>query len=155
MPRSLQPDRQLFGVTLALCLIGAVMVFSASAMTARDEYGNAYYFLLRQLLWIALGIAGMFWLMNFGLSQAAPAASDLYRAVRYVGAVDRRVFSRSFARDASLDSPGPAELAAFGTRQTRADLLSGVVSRDPARRRKASGVNNSTQTLAPRSAPCF
>lgn len=64
MPRSLQPDRQLFGVTLALCLVGAVMVFSSSAMTAREQYGNGYYFLLRQLLWIALGIAGMFWLMN-------------------------------------------------------------------------------------------
>jgi cell division protein FtsW len=64
MPRSLQPDRRLFGVTLALCLIGAVMVFSASAMIAREQYGNAYYFLLRQLVWLALGIAGMFWLMN-------------------------------------------------------------------------------------------
>ncbi len=64
MPRSLQPDRQLFGVTLALCLIGAVMVFSASAVTARDLYGNAYVFLIRQLLCIALGIGGMFWLMN-------------------------------------------------------------------------------------------
>src|SRR6202011_5634720 len=64
MPPSLQPDRQLFGVTLALCLIGAVMVFSASAMTARDQYGNGYTFLLRQLLWVALGIAGMFALMN-------------------------------------------------------------------------------------------
>ena len=64
MPRSLQPDKQLFGVTLALCLIGAVMVFSASAMTARYEYGNGYYFLVRQLLWVALGIGGMFWLMN-------------------------------------------------------------------------------------------
>jgi len=64
MPRNLQPDRQLFGVTLAMCLIGAVMVFSASAVTAREEYGNAYVFLLRQLLYIALGIGGMFWLMN-------------------------------------------------------------------------------------------
>jgi cell division protein FtsW len=64
MPRSLQPDRRLFGVTLALCLIGAVMVFSASAMTAREQYGDAYYFLLRELLWTALGIAGMFWLMR-------------------------------------------------------------------------------------------
>src|ERR1700680_344614 len=64
MPPSLQPDRQLVGVTLALCLIGAVMVFSASAMPARDQYGNGYTFLLRQLLWIALGVAGMFALMN-------------------------------------------------------------------------------------------
>ena len=64
MPRSLQPDRKLFGVTLALCLIGTVMVFSASAITAREVYGNGYTFLLRQVLWLALGMAGMFWLMN-------------------------------------------------------------------------------------------
>ena len=64
MPRSLQHDRQLFGVTLALCLIGAVMVFSASAMTSREWHGNAYFFLLRQLVWVAFGIAGMFGLMN-------------------------------------------------------------------------------------------
>jgi cell division protein FtsW len=65
MPRSLQPDRRLFGTTLALCLIGAVMVFSASAITSRDEHGSAYFFLLRQLLWLALGIGGMFALMHF------------------------------------------------------------------------------------------
>ena len=64
MPRSLQPDRQLFGTTLALCLIGAVMVFSASAVTAREEYGNGYTFLIRQFLWVAIGLAGMFKLMN-------------------------------------------------------------------------------------------
>jgi cell division protein FtsW len=64
MPRSLQPDRQLFGATLALCLIGAVMVFSASAMTAREQFGNGYTFLIRQFIWVVLGIAGMFWLMN-------------------------------------------------------------------------------------------
>ena len=44
--------------------MGAVMVFSASAMTAREQYGNGYFFLLRQLVWIVLGIAGMFWLMK-------------------------------------------------------------------------------------------
>src|SRR5271157_5007971 len=64
MPRSLQPDRQLFIVTLALCLFGAVMVFSASAITALEHYGNGSYFLVRQIIWIAIGIAGMFWLMN-------------------------------------------------------------------------------------------
>jgi len=64
MPRSLQPDRQLFIVTLSLCLFGAVMVFSASAVTARDLFGNGYIFLIRQLVFLALGIAGMFLLMN-------------------------------------------------------------------------------------------
>jgi cell division protein FtsW len=69
MPRSLQPDRQLFGVTLALCLIGAVMVFSASAMTAQDKFGSSYIFLLRQVVYIILGIAGMFAMMNFDYRQ--------------------------------------------------------------------------------------
>lgn len=65
MPKSAQPDRWLFISTLALCLIGAVMVFSASAVMAREEYGNAYAFILRQIVWLALGLAGMFGLMNF------------------------------------------------------------------------------------------
>jgi len=64
MPRSLQHDRQLFVVTLALCLAGAVMVFSASAVTLREQGGNGYAFLLRQLLWAAIGMVGMFWLMR-------------------------------------------------------------------------------------------
>jgi len=64
MPRSLQHDRQLFIVTLALCLIGAVMVFSASAVVLREEGHNGYSFLIKQLLFGAIGIAGMFWLMR-------------------------------------------------------------------------------------------
>jgi cell division protein FtsW len=64
VPRSVQPDRRLFGTTLALCLVGAVMVFSASAVMAREQYGNAYAFLLRQLIWLALGLGGMFLLMR-------------------------------------------------------------------------------------------
>jgi cell division protein FtsW len=65
MPRKLETDRTLFLVTLTLCLIGAVMVFSASAIMAREQYGNAYHFLWRQLLWLGLGVAAMFAAMNF------------------------------------------------------------------------------------------
>jgi len=65
MPRKLETDRWLFLVTLALCLIGAVMVFSASAVTAREQYGNAYHFLWRQLLWLGLGLAAMIAMMSF------------------------------------------------------------------------------------------
>jgi len=50
--------------TLALCLVGAVMVFSASAVMAREEYGSAYTFLGKQLIWLVLGLGGMFWLMS-------------------------------------------------------------------------------------------
>jgi cell division protein FtsW len=62
--RNIHTDRWLFMATLALCLVGAVMVFSASALTAREEFGNAYKFILQQMLWLGLGLAGMFWLMN-------------------------------------------------------------------------------------------
>jgi len=64
MPRKLEADRWLFLSTLALCLVGAVMVFSASAVTAREQYGNGYYFLVRQLLWLVIGLVGMFALMQ-------------------------------------------------------------------------------------------
>src|ERR1019366_624234 len=40
------------------------MVFSASAVTARAEYGHAYHFLLRQLAFLVFGAAGMLVLMN-------------------------------------------------------------------------------------------
>ena len=65
MPRSSQPDKKLFIVTLALCFIGIVMVFSASAITAKQLYGNGYVFLERQLVWLAAGLFGMIRLMNF------------------------------------------------------------------------------------------
>ena len=64
MPRRLENDRWLFGVTLALCLLGAVMIFSASAVTAEAQYGHSYIFLLRQAAWLVLGLVGMFALMK-------------------------------------------------------------------------------------------
>ncbi len=64
MQRTAPIDRWLFGATLALCLAGAVMVFSASAPVAREQAGNPYTFLWRQLVWLLLGFAGMFWLMT-------------------------------------------------------------------------------------------
>jgi cell division protein FtsW len=64
MPRHLQTDHWLFGSTVALCLAGAVMVFSASAVMAGDRFGSGYYFLVRQILWLLLGFIGMMVMMN-------------------------------------------------------------------------------------------
>jgi cell division protein FtsW len=55
MPRSVEPDRWLLGATVGLCLIGTVMVFSASAITARIQHLPAYYYLGRQLAVLAVG----------------------------------------------------------------------------------------------------
>jgi cell division protein FtsW len=59
MPRSVEPDRWLFGATVGLCLIGTVMIFSASAITARTLYGSPYTFLTRQAAWLLIGFVGM------------------------------------------------------------------------------------------------
>jgi cell division protein FtsW len=64
VPKRLENDRWLFGVTLVLCLLGAVMVYSASAVTADHQYGRSYIFLLRQSVWLVLGLFGMFALMR-------------------------------------------------------------------------------------------
>lgn len=64
MARRLENDRWLFGATLILCLFGAVMVFSASAVTAEQHYGHAYIFLLRQAAWLVIGLFGMFAMMR-------------------------------------------------------------------------------------------
>jgi cell division protein FtsW len=64
VPRRLENDRWLFGVTLVLCLLGTVMIFSASAVTAEHQYGRSYIFLLRQAAWLIIGLGGMFALMR-------------------------------------------------------------------------------------------
>ena len=64
MARRFETDRWLFGVTLMLCLLGAVMIFSASAVTAEQQYGHAYIFVLRQTVWLVVGVLGMFALMR-------------------------------------------------------------------------------------------
>lgn len=64
MPRRLEMDRWLLGATLALCFAGAVMVYSASAVTAEEQYGHSAHFLARQLVWLLIGLAGMAVLMR-------------------------------------------------------------------------------------------
>ena len=64
MTRRSDTDRWLFGVTLVLCLLGAVMIFSASAVTAQNQYGHSYIFVVRQIAWLVIGLIGMFALMR-------------------------------------------------------------------------------------------
>jgi len=65
MPRKIQPDRWLFGATVALCFVGLVMVFSASAVTAREQFGSAYTFIGKQFMFLLIGGLGMWRLMNY------------------------------------------------------------------------------------------
>ena len=59
MAKRVSVDRWLFVVTLVLVFIGLVMVFSASAVMAKERYGSGYTFLLRQFAWAVAGIGAM------------------------------------------------------------------------------------------------
>ncbi len=59
MAKRVSVDRWLFTVTLLLIFVGLVMVFSASAVMAKERYGSGYFFLLRQLGWATCGILVM------------------------------------------------------------------------------------------------
>lgn len=59
MAKRVSVDRWLFGVTLLLVLIGLVMVFSASAVVAKERFGSPYYFMLKQTLWGFAGVVAM------------------------------------------------------------------------------------------------
>jgi cell division protein FtsW len=64
LARKLKPDWVLFIVTLALVVFGVVMVFSSSAVTATQDYGDPNYFSLKQLVAGVTGLAVMFIVMK-------------------------------------------------------------------------------------------
>jgi cell division protein FtsW len=64
MAKRVAVDKWLFTVTLLLVFIGLVMVFSASAVMAKERFGSPYSFLLRQLAWAGAGIVAMVVAMN-------------------------------------------------------------------------------------------
>src|SRR5437762_1624019 len=59
MAKRISVDGWLFTVALLLVFIGLVMVFSASAVIAKERYGSGYTFLLRQLAWSVAGVVAM------------------------------------------------------------------------------------------------
>ena len=59
MAKRISVDRLLFIVTLILVFVGLVMVFSASAVMAKERYHSGYFFLLRQLGWAVAGFIAM------------------------------------------------------------------------------------------------
>jgi len=59
MAKRVSVDRWMFTVTLLLVFVGLVMVFSASAVMARERFGSEYAFLSKQLIWAVAGLAAM------------------------------------------------------------------------------------------------
>lgn len=57
--RSNRPDLVLVGVVIALTVIGLVMVYSASFAVSLNDYGNANYIIIRQVMGTVLGLVAM------------------------------------------------------------------------------------------------
>ena len=64
MAKKLQPDRILFLATLVLVGFGVAMVFSSSAIVAKERFGDPNYFSFKQLISATLGLAVMFVVMK-------------------------------------------------------------------------------------------
>jgi cell division protein FtsW len=64
MAKRVGVDKGLYCATLFLVVIGLAMVFSASAVMAKERYGSPYTFVIRQALWAAFGLAAMTLLMR-------------------------------------------------------------------------------------------
>jgi len=57
--RELPIDKVMLAVVLGITLFGAVMVYSASAILAEQNYGSQFYFLIRQGSWALVGLVAM------------------------------------------------------------------------------------------------
>jgi cell division protein FtsW len=65
MARKLKSDKVLFLATLLLVCCSVVMVYSASAVLAMNRFNQPYFFLIKQAMWAALGLAAMSIAMRF------------------------------------------------------------------------------------------
>jgi cell division protein FtsW len=65
MARKLKSDKVLFLATLLLVGCSVVMVYSASAVLAMNRFNQPYFFLIKQGMWAALGLAAMSIAMRF------------------------------------------------------------------------------------------
>ena len=57
MARKLKSDKVLFLATLLLVLAGIVMVYSASAKIGEERFHSPYLFLIKQSMWVGMGLA--------------------------------------------------------------------------------------------------
>lgn len=64
MAKRVGVDKWLFGVVLMLVLFGLVMVFSASAVMAKAQYGSPYPYVAKQAMYALLGMIALAVLMK-------------------------------------------------------------------------------------------
>lgn len=81
--KSIPPfDLKLFMLLLTLSFLGTLMIFSASTAYAETRFGDAYYFVKRQTLWLAVGIITM-----IAVSHLSPTRLTSYALPIYFGSL--------------------------------------------------------------------
>ena len=73
----LRYDPLLLFAVLSLCALGLVMIYSASAISAFEKHGDAFYFLKRQAIAAGLGLLAMAVAMKIGYKRMARLAYPL------------------------------------------------------------------------------
>ena len=104
-------------MTVALLGFGLVMVWSASSALAQERHGSPYYFLLKQVAWGVLGLAGMVAALRLDYRTLRRPAVVYSLLIVSTAPPHRRPLPEPGQRDPPLDPAGravsfqPAELA--------------------------------------------
>ena len=71
-------DKVLFTITLILVGLGILMVYSASAIRAQEQFGDPSFFLKRHVVWAVVGLTTLIWVLGQDYRQLQRWAPLLY-----------------------------------------------------------------------------
>jgi cell division protein FtsW len=71
-------DGFLLSLTLAVLVFGWVVLYSASALMAEAKFGDQYFFVKKQILWSAIGLAGLLAASRVKLSSVQKLARPAF-----------------------------------------------------------------------------
>jgi cell division protein FtsW len=144
MAKKLKPDRILFFVTLLLVSFGVAMVFSSSAIVAKEKFGDPNYFSFKQLIFATLGLAVMFVVMKVDYHRYRHPAV-VFSALAVVVALLVMVFFLP----ATANTHRWIQLAGFSVQPSELSKLALICFLAYFLERKKGRVNDLTFTLVP------
>ena len=78
IPLPLKGDKILLIIVIILVAFGSIMVFSAGSAYAEKRYGDTYYFVKKQAIWILIGLAAMIGASNIHVGTYKKYTPHLY-----------------------------------------------------------------------------
>jgi len=144
LAKKLKPDRVLFFVTLVLVVFGIAMVFSSSAIVAKEKLGDPNYFSFKQLIFAALGLAVMFVVMRVDYHKYRNPAV-VFSALGVVVALLVVVFFLA----AAANTHRWIQLAGFSVQPSELSKLALIFFLAYFLEKRKDSINNFAFTLAP------